>query len=42
MIADGYDDRRKSRTNYAHNSAKLVEAKYGKVIEVLQLIIELD
>jgi hypothetical protein len=33
MMADGYGDRRKSKTNYAHSLAKLVESKYGRVIE---------
>jgi hypothetical protein len=38
MVADGHGDRRKSKTNYAHNLAKLVESKYGKVIELLQVL----
>jgi hypothetical protein len=38
MMADGLGDRRKSKTNYAHNLAKLVESKYGKVIEVPQIL----
>jgi superfamily I DNA and/or RNA helicase len=38
MMADGHGDRRKSKTNYAHNLAKLVESKYGKVIEMPQIL----
>jgi superfamily I DNA and/or RNA helicase len=38
MMADGYGDRRKAKTNYAHNLAKLVESKYGKVIEALRIL----
>jgi hypothetical protein len=38
MMAEGHGDRRRSKTNYAHNLAKLVESKYGKVIEVPQIL----
>ena len=38
MMADGHGNRRRSKTNYAHNLAKLVESKYGKVIEVPQIL----
>jgi hypothetical protein len=38
MMADGYGDRRRTKTNYAHNLARLVESKYGKVIEVPQVL----
>lgn len=38
MIADGLVDRRKYKTNYAYNLARLVESKYGKVIEVPQVL----
>jgi hypothetical protein len=37
MMADGHGDRTRSKTNYAHNLAKLVESKYGKVMEVPQI-----
>jgi superfamily I DNA and/or RNA helicase len=38
MMVNGHGDRRRSKTNYAHNLAKLVESKYGKVIEIPQVI----
>jgi superfamily I DNA and/or RNA helicase len=38
MMADGHGDRRRTKTNYAHNLARLVESKYGKVIEVPQIL----
>jgi hypothetical protein len=38
MMADGHGNRKRSKTNYAHNLAKLVESKYGKVIEVPQIL----
>jgi energy-coupling factor transporter ATP-binding protein EcfA2 len=38
MMADGHGDRRRSKTNYAHNLARLVESKYCKVIEVPQVL----
>jgi hypothetical protein len=38
MMADGYGNRRRSKTNYAHNLARLVESKFGKVIEVPQIL----
>jgi superfamily I DNA and/or RNA helicase len=36
MMADGHGDRRRSKTNYAHNLARLVESKYGRIMEVPQ------
>jgi superfamily I DNA and/or RNA helicase len=38
MMADGHGDRRKTKTNYAHNLAKLIESRYGKVIEVPEIL----
>jgi hypothetical protein len=38
MMADGHGDRRRSKTNYAHNLAKLIESRYGKVIEVPEIL----
>lgn len=38
MMADGHGDRRKSKANHAHNLARLVESKYGRVIEVPQIL----
>jgi superfamily I DNA and/or RNA helicase len=38
MMAEGHGDRRKSKTNYAHSLAKLVESRYGKVIEVPEIL----
>jgi hypothetical protein len=38
MMANGHGDRRRYKTNYAHNLAKLVESKYGKVVEAPQVI----
>ena len=38
MMADGHGDRRRSKTNYARNLARLVESKYGKVIEMPMMI----
>jgi hypothetical protein len=38
MIADGYSNRRKTKTNYAHNLARLVESRYGRVIEVPHIL----
>jgi superfamily I DNA and/or RNA helicase len=38
MMADGHGDTRRSKTNYARNLAKLVESKYGKVIEMPQIL----
>jgi superfamily I DNA and/or RNA helicase len=38
MMADGHGDRRRSKTNYAHNLARLVESKYGKLLEVPQIL----
>jgi hypothetical protein len=37
MMADGHGDRTRTKTNYAHNLAKLVESKYGKIMEVAQI-----
>jgi hypothetical protein len=37
-MADGHGDRRKTKTNYAHNLAKLIESRYGKVIEVPEIL----
>jgi hypothetical protein len=38
MMADGHGDRRKTKTNYAHNLAKLIESRYGKVIEEPEIL----
>ena len=38
MMADGHGDRRRSKTNYAHYLARLVESKYGKLLEVPQIL----
>jgi superfamily I DNA and/or RNA helicase len=38
MMTDGHGDRRRTKTNYAHNLARLVESKYGKVIEMPQIL----
>jgi superfamily I DNA and/or RNA helicase len=38
MMADGHGERRRTKANYAHNLAKLVESKYGKVIEASQVL----
>jgi hypothetical protein len=38
MMADGYGNRKRTKNNYAHNLAKLVESKYGKLIEVPQIL----
>ncbi|HKG88667.1 MAG TPA: hypothetical protein VKA95_10100, partial [Nitrososphaeraceae archaeon] len=38
MMADGHGDRRRSKANYAHSLARLVESKYGKVIGVPQIL----
>jgi superfamily I DNA and/or RNA helicase len=38
MMVEGHGDRRRSKTNYAHNLAKLVESRYGKVIEVPEIL----
>jgi hypothetical protein len=38
MMTGGHGDRRRSKTNYAHNLAKLVESRYGKVIEVPEIL----
>jgi energy-coupling factor transporter ATP-binding protein EcfA2 len=38
MMAEGHGDRRRSKTNYAHNLARLVESKYGKLLEVPQIL----
>jgi superfamily I DNA and/or RNA helicase len=38
MLADGHGDRRRTKDNYAHSLARLIESKYGKVIEVPQIL----
>ena len=38
MMADGHGDKRRTKTNYAHNLARLVESKYGKVVEAPQIL----
>ena len=38
MMTEGHGDRRRNKVNYARNLARLVETKYGRVIEVPQIL----